>query len=204
MKILIVKKSQLNASMLCSFLNRQGHQVVISNNVIFKNTNRTDFKPELVISEDLIYPEILRTFCSSNQSSRKENFSIIIFTSQNTRTEILSILQGGCQGIIHHDDEIENIFECIKFINNGYKYVSPTIRKHIIFEGDHIDLTPAEIEIARRILVGQSTKEIAESLCRSIETIQNHRSSIKSKLGIRGGKLAFYQTLLGVALQLQK
>jgi DNA-binding CsgD family transcriptional regulator len=58
-----------------------------------------------------------------------------------------------------------------------------------------LELTRSEREIARRIVQGQSAKEIAVSLFRSIETIQNHRKAIKAKLGISGGKFALLNYL---------
>lgn len=204
MKILIVKKSQLTASMLCTFLVRQGHQVKVSDNYPKTHESKSEFKPEILIIEDSGEFEFSTRLDSIRHSFERHTYATILFTSKKTGPEILSLLHHGCHGLVHHDDDIEDLIECIKFIVNGYKYISPTIREHAVFTIAHADLTPTELEIARRILIGQSTKEIADSLCRSIETVQNHRSSIKSKLGIRGGKLAFYQTLLAVALGSQK
>lgn len=56
-------------------------------------------------------------------------------------------------------------------------------------------LSAAEWEVAIRILKGHSTRQIADYLFRSTETIQNHRKNIRHKLGVRGGKLALVNFL---------
>ncbi len=56
-------------------------------------------------------------------------------------------------------------------------------------------LSAAEREVAERILRGQSTRQIADSLFRSIQTIQNHRKNIRQKLRVRGGKMSLVNFL---------
>lgn len=50
-------------------------------------------------------------------------------------------------------------------------------------------LTPTEMEVCRYLELGRSSKEIAELLHCSMETVQTHRKNIRSKLGIRGAKV---------------
>jgi DNA-binding CsgD family transcriptional regulator len=47
------------------------------------------------------------------------------------------------------------------------------------------DLTPIEQEIAKRIIEGQSTKEIAAHFGVSTQVIRHHLSEIDLKLGVR-------------------
>ena len=53
-------------------------------------------------------------------------------------------------------------------------------------------LTRTEMKICRLIQSGYSSKEIAENLNLSYETIQTHRKNIRKKLGIQGRKVNMY------------
>jgi len=46
------------------------------------------------------------------------------------------------------------------------------------------NLTPSEIEIAQRVMHGQTTKDIARTLSRETSTIDFHRNNIRRKLGL--------------------
>jgi len=59
---------------------------------------------------------------------------------------------------------------------------------HDIFS-KHFDLTPTELQIADFIMHGKSTKEIAEFLSLSVNTIQFHRANIRTKLKITNKKI---------------
>lgn len=49
-----------------------------------------------------------------------------------------------------------------------------------------LKLTPTEMKICYFVQAGSTTKEIAESMCISVDTIQTHRKNIRRKLGLRG------------------
>jgi PAS domain S-box-containing protein len=49
-----------------------------------------------------------------------------------------------------------------------------------------LKLTPTEMKICHFVQAGSTTKEIAESMCISVDTIQTHRKNIRKKLGLRG------------------
>jgi len=63
--------------------------------------------------------------------------------------------------------------------------ISPLIKK---LSSPNLDLTPAEIRVAGLIKDGKTTKEIAEYLGLSENTILSHRYNLRSKLGLKKGK----------------
>jgi PAS domain S-box-containing protein len=46
-------------------------------------------------------------------------------------------------------------------------------------------LTHAEIDVLRHLMAGMNNKEIALKLSRSLRTVENHRASVMSKLGVK-------------------
>ena len=72
------------------------------------------------------------------------------------------------------------------------RMVSPMIR-HL----DALDtpLTPSELEVAHLIRQGRRTKEIADMLHLSANTILTHRYHIRKKLGLLGKKANLYTAL---------
>ena len=63
---------------------------------------------------------------------------------------------------------------------------------------DHISLSPCEIQVASLIKEGKSSKEIAELLNVSLNTVLSHRFCIRKKTGLKGKKInleSYLQTL---------
>ncbi|HDQ40630.1 MAG TPA: LuxR family transcriptional regulator [Desulfonatronum sp.] len=58
-----------------------------------------------------------------------------------------------------------------------------------------IRLTPREIEICKLIRLGSATKDIAELLNASFDTIQTHRKNIRRKLGLKGRRISLFSFL---------
>jgi len=53
---------------------------------------------------------------------------------------------------------------------------------------DLLKLTPTEMEVCKYIQAGMSSKEIAEMMHSSFDTIQTHRKNIRRKMGLKGRK----------------
>jgi PAS domain S-box-containing protein len=62
----------------------------------------------------------------------------------------------------------------------------------------HLSLTPTEIKIANLIRLGRTTKEIADMLNVSTETIEVHRKRIRDKFGIKNKKTNLATYLLSL------
>ena len=61
------------------------------------------------------------------------------------------------------------------------------------------DLSAREIEVLRLIAAGKLNKEIADTLCISVNTVITHRKNLSSKLGIKSASgLSLYAMMNGI------
>lgn len=58
-----------------------------------------------------------------------------------------------------------------------------------------LKLSPTELKICQFIQAGNATKEIAETLGLSVDTVQTHRKNIRKKLGIQGRDVSLFNYL---------
>ncbi|RMF72819.1 MAG: DNA-binding response regulator [Planctomycetota bacterium] len=104
----------------------------------------------------------------------------------------------------------EKVIEAIRTVAEGGVYFSPEVRERIVVdsEGAHIAskatrgsrLTARELEVLGYLARGLSKKEIAESMCLSVRTVENHTARIMSKLDIHDRvQLARYAIREGLA-----
>lgn len=66
-------------------------------------------------------------------------------------------------------------------------------------DSDHGDLSPREVEVLKEIATGKTNKEIADTLCISVNTVITHRKNISVKLGIRSASaMSLYALMNGI------
>jgi DNA-binding CsgD family transcriptional regulator len=73
--------------------------------------------------------------------------------------------------------------------------ISPFSRK---LSFSYLYLTPTEMQVANLIRQGTTTKEIADFMNLSNRTIEDHRKSIRRKLGIKNTKINLRSQLLSL------
>ncbi len=110
-----------------------------------------------------------------------------ILLSAHVRDQYLdSAFAAGSWGYLTKSDSPEEVLAGIRKVTRGETAVSPLVLARRRMEGSKLALlTEREKQILRMIANGMSRKEIAQRLCRSPMTIDNHRKSILKKLEIR-------------------
>ncbi len=109
-----------------------------------------------------------------------------ILLSAHVRDQYLdSAFSSGAWGYLTKGDSPDEVIDGIRRVALGESVVSPDVMARRRPEGSSLaKLTAREKQILRMIANGMSRTEIAERLCRSPMTIDNHRKSILKKLGI--------------------
>ncbi len=186
---------------------REGIKTVLelSNDFIIVGEADSGFKAcELVptIKPDVVLMDIRMDKMDGIKASRtiKKLYPytrILLLTMYDDENYIMEALEIGVEGYILKMSEVEKVIAAIKLINEGETYFDPKITRSITERSKAIenqkqpedllrkyDLTSREIEIINYTINGLSTKQIAEKLFISPNTVYNHRRNIFHKLKI--------------------
>jgi DNA-binding NarL/FixJ family response regulator len=122
---------------------------------------------------------------------------LIILTMYKDARFFNAALDFGVRGYVVKDSVSAEILTCLRTVMDGHYYISPTISDLLIarerraaslppVEPLFDSLTPAERTILRRVAENKTSREIAQELSVSLRTVENHRTHICHKLGIKG------------------
>ena len=102
------------------------------------------------------------------------------------------MMQKGASGYVTKTSPKAELFEAIMAVAKGEKYICKAVKNaltQMIFSENKntgIDrLTSRELEIADKVKVGLSSREIAEALRLSVKTVEVHRYNILKKLNLK-------------------
>ncbi len=143
------------------------------------------------------------------QNSEKQ-VRLLVCADAANRALIAQALQRGALGLVTKNASPEILLEAIRAVSREELFVFVhTKANHKQLQEGYVDgagsmeqfrrLTPREREIFHLVARGMLTQEIAEHLYISKRTVENHRSSLMRKLGLRNQvDLVRYATLNGL------
>jgi len=106
-------------------------------------------------------------------------------------------MDAGGRGYVLKDSAVLDILTAIHAVVDGKYYLSPALSDHLVRRSARVekslrqtpsleDLTSAELRVLRLVAENRTSKEIGDILSISYKTVENHRTRIASKLGLRG------------------
>lgn len=132
---------------------------------------------------------------------------VVVLTMYKDSRYFNAALDLGVRGYMLKDSAAVELLLCLKSVASGNYFISPAVA-HLLIDRDgspashtestslHHLLTPAELAVFRLVSENRSSKKIAEILYVSVRTVENHRTHICQKLGIKG-----HNALLQFALE---
>jgi DNA-binding NarL/FixJ family response regulator len=127
--------------------------------------------------------------------------SMAVFLTMYKDQEMFNAaIDAGVKGYVLKDSAITEILGCLEAVAAGKPYVTGSLSHYLIDRHTQREaaaaaaaesaitsrLTPAEVRVLRMIASYKTSKEIAGELHIDPRTVDNHRTNIASKLGIRG------------------
>lgn len=117
----------------------------------------------------------------------------VMLTMHNDEAMFSKAFELGVRGYVLKDSASVDIVNCLHAVTKGQVYTSAAVTTYLLKRSSRTkavdgveSLTPTERKILRMIAEYMTSREIAEKLCVSVRTVENHRNNICSKLHIHG------------------
>ena len=169
------------------------------------------FKPDLVMV-DLSLPDTSGIQLTRDIRNTFSHIKIIIVTMHSKVDYIAEAFQAGANGYVVKESAAEGLMKGLETVLKGEYFLDSAVSSQVvetlmripgketkISDAQYGTLTAREQEILRVLAEGLSTKEIAEKLCISPKTVDNHRANIMNKLDLHSTiDLVRYAAKLGL------
>lgn len=151
--------------------------------------------PDIVVL-DLVMPDISGVELTKTITSEYPSAKTLILTAEMEEAIILETVKNGASGFLNKDVAANEFIEALQLISEGESYFGQRI-SGIIFksymqkvQNNSVNdkkqiLSEREKEVIACLSDGLSFKEIGEKLYISPRTVENHRSRILEKLGLK-------------------
>lgn len=157
-------------------------------------------KPDILVL-DIRMPEMNGLEAAAKLKNYSPQTKAVILSMHDSEEYVMQALDAGAFGYLLKDTDRAEFLKALKQVYAGSKYfsgaVSNVLAKLLLNNKsasyiadatkpaeDPYHLTKREREILRMVIDGKSNKDIADSLDKSVRTIETHRFNIMKKLGV--------------------
>ena len=150
-------------------------------------------KPDVVIL-DISMPDLNGVEAARRIRKASPNTEVLILSAHYSDQLIREIVEAGARGYIVKSDSDRDLVIAVETLANHKPFFTPRATEVILGNfntggqrtkvPDEIRdrLTSREREIVQLLAEGKSSKEVANSLCISVKTVETHRANIMHKL----------------------
>lgn len=167
-------------------------------------------KPDVVLL-DLTMPQLNGLETIPLLKEALPGVGMIILSMHDKEAFVRQALAAGALGYVLKSDTSDALQEAIRKVAAGHYFISPALNAEVIRNylnpkaedsretSGYDSLSRREQQVFRLVVQGHPTKEIAALLFLSPRTVEKHRASIISKLGLRDtSALVRYAVKIGV------
>jgi len=162
-------------------------------------------QPDVAIL-DISMPKLSGIEVTRRVKPKMPSLAILILTAYDNDEYVFALLEAGAAGYLLKDVPSHEIVEAVRSVYAGESVLHPSIARKVIqraiagsvkaSEGkSEIELSEREKEVLKLAAKGLTNKDIAETLCISIRTVQGHINSIFHKLGVGSRTEAIFQSV---------
>ena len=195
--ILIVDDAELFREALKAAFSQEGFEVVaVAADAMAGIDLAREHEPDLVML-DLLMPgmsglEVVGTIQKASPRSR-----VVLLTTSESAEDLLAAVKAGASGYLTKDTPLPRLAAAMREVLDGGAAISPAmggklfsamrdlLRHNGARSMRRSELTGREVEILGLVGEGKTSKEIADELFISENTVRNHVRNILDKLGMK-------------------
>jgi len=149
-------------------------------------------KPDLAVI-DISMPDIDGLELISRLLSHYPDLPIVVLTVHEDKQYMFRAVQAGAMGYITKRSASEQLVHAIRKVQAGKRFFPEEVAEAIALQlsrgGSENDLPGSlsmrELQVLKRLALGATNQEIADSYNISVKTVDTHRQRILKKLGLR-------------------
>ncbi|HET6317009.1 MAG TPA: response regulator transcription factor [Chloroflexota bacterium] len=158
----------------------------------------SELKPDVAVI-DLTMPRLGGVEAIRQIKRDVGNVEVVVLSVHDSEPYVVQALRAGAAGYVLKRNAATELAEAIRAAHDGQAYLHPTVARRVIDEylsrvpvsadattEPHDRLSPREREVLQLAAEGHSTRAIAGLLCLSTKTVEHHRASVMTKLGLHG------------------
>jgi two-component system response regulator NreC len=124
---------------------------------------------------------------------------VVVLSVHDSEAYVVQALRAGAAGYVLKRNAATELAAAIRAAHDGQAYLHPAVARRVIDDylsrihasedsvsEPHERLTPREREVLQLAAEGHTTRAIAGLLCLSTKTVEHHRASVMTKLGLHG------------------
>jgi two-component system, NarL family, response regulator LiaR len=162
-------------------------------------------KPDVAIL-DISMPKLSGIEVTRRVKPNLPSLAILILSAYDNDEYVFALLEAGAAGYLLKDIPGHEIVEAVRSVHAGESVLHPSIARKVIQRAitttarateakSEIELSEREKEVLKLAAKGLNNKDIADTLCISIRTVQGHINSIFHKLGVGSRTEAIFQSV---------
>jgi DNA-binding NarL/FixJ family response regulator len=158
----------------------------------------TQLRPHVAVM-DLTMPRLNGVEAIRQIKRDAPSTEVVVLSVHDSEAYVVQALRAGAAGYVLKRNAATELAAAIRAAHDGQAYLHPSIARRVIDDylsrihashealmEPHERLTPREREVLQLAAEGHSTRAIAGLLCLSTKTVEHHRASVMTKLGLRG------------------
>lgn len=121
----------------------------------------------------------------------RADLPILVLSMHNDPMIAARMLKAGASGYITKDCEPEILFEAVRRVAAGQKYIDPELAEKMVFDAmsnapqqAHSRLSNREMEVFQLLAAGHNVKAVGEKLLISSKTVSTHKARLMEKLQV--------------------